>query len=173
MNGKLYSRLFLSVIVIVLLACVLALAIPSSVGANGCTKTIHVRPETLAQQDSYDDILVWHFIVNQIDQSLGPKPASIHVIWNNGFEADVPLENGVGATVVGHYIADVNTGNRVTDATAEIYCTWSGEFNLSSIDRMVPPVPELPTVLLLGVGLVGVAGMVSLGMLRRRTVAGQ
>ena len=140
MSGKFSSRLFLSVIVVVLLACVLALAIPSSAAANGvCTKTIHVRPETLAQQDSYGDIVLWHFIINGIDDSLGSKPAFIHVVWDNDFEADIPLEEGPGGTVVAHYNADQNTGNRVTDATAEIYCAWDGEFNLSHVDRMVPP----------------------------------
>ena len=140
--------------------------------ADACTKTIHVGPETLAQQDSYDDIFAWHFVVNQIDQDLGPKPTSIHVIWNNEFEADVALEDGVGGTKVGHYVADQNTGNRVTDATAEIYCAWDGQFNLSHIDRTPPdPVPELPTLLLLGVGLVGVAGVAGIGLWSRRRVA--
>jgi streptogramin lyase len=35
----------------------------------------------------------------------------------------------------------------------------------------VPPVPELPTVLLLGVGLVGVVGVVGLSLLRRKSQA--
>jgi hypothetical protein len=173
MGAKSSSRLFLSVIVIVLLACVLALAIPSLAAADTCTgtKTIHVEPETLAQQESYDDIMMWHFVINQIYDGFGPKPTSIHVVWSNGYEADVSLVDDVGGTKVGHYIADENTGNRVTDATAVIYCAWDGRFNLSSFDRPVAPVPELPTVLLLGVGLVGVAGVAGFGLWSRRRLA--
>jgi hypothetical protein len=175
MSGKFSSRLFLSAIVVVLLACVLALAIPSSAAANGevCTKTIYVRQETLAQQGTNGDIVLWHFIINGIDDSLGPKPTSIHVYWDNGFDAVVPLVQGQGGEVVAHYNADQNTGNVVTEATAVIYCAWDGQFNLSHVDRMVPPVPELPTVLLLGVGLVGVAGVLGVGLVKRRIVAGQ
>jgi hypothetical protein len=174
-SAKFSYRLFLSVVVVVLLACVLALAIPASAAANGgCTKTIHVRPETLEQQDGHDDIVQWHFIINQIDAGAAFKPGFVHVVWDNGFEADVALEDGLGGEKVGHYTADRDTvGSRVTDATAEIYCDWDGEFNLSHIGLFSPPVPELSTVLLLGAGLVGVAGVMGLGVLRRRTVARQ
>lgn len=70
----------------------------------------------------------WHFVINQVDKE-SDAPASIHVTWANGNSLDVNRTAFTGG--VAHYTTTANLGSTVTSATAEIYATWSGQFNLS------------------------------------------
>jgi hypothetical protein len=70
----------------------------------------------------------WQFVITQIDVQ-ADAPASVHVIWDNGASADVPLFSYTGQTA--HYITTSNLSSLVTSATTSIYDTWSGQFNLS------------------------------------------
>ncbi len=135
------------------------LIIPAVMVCAATTQTVHVHPSTLTQQDSYTDIASWHFVINQIDQA--DQPATIHVIWSNGYSTDVPMTQSENK--MAHYTiaADSNTwGALVTDATAEVPGDWKGNFNLSDISRGTPPVPELAAGALLGIGLVGVGAYI-------------
>jgi hypothetical protein len=71
----------------------------------------------------------WHFIINQVDAAEDP-PASIHVVWANGAQADVSLDAGTGSPTA-HYTTTSNLDSTVTSATAVIYDGWSGSFVLS------------------------------------------
>ena len=71
----------------------------------------------------------WHFVINQLaDPSLAP--ATIHVAWSDGSEEDVPLQN-VTPGGMAHYATAAHLDSYVVDATAYIYTTWGGKFNLS------------------------------------------
>lgn len=78
----------------------------------------------------------WHFVINQIDME-SDAPASIHVTWANGQEADVARGAFTGG--VAHYTTTANLDSTVTSATATIYDSWSGQFNLSHGPCNAPP----------------------------------
>ena len=69
----------------------------------------------------------FHFIITQIaNEALAP--ASIHVIWDNGAEEDVPMSRYTGGSA--HYLTTSNLDAYVVSATATL-AGWSGQFNLS------------------------------------------
>lgn len=123
--------------------------------------------KSLDQQDSYDDIQAWHFVITGIDV-IDNAPDTIHVIWDNGFEDDIDRSDFTGGTA--HYwaYANLDTGLKVTSATAVLYDGWNGQFNLSHIVRERPPVPELSAGILFGLGLLGLGGFV---LFKRRNQA--
>jgi hypothetical protein len=91
------------------------------------TKTIYVHSGSLRDHECNSS--EWHFVINQIAED-ALKPASIHVTWANGAQEDVPLGSPFQSNVA-HYTTTSNLSSPVTNATAEIYSEWSGNFNLS------------------------------------------
>jgi hypothetical protein len=65
------------------------------------------------------------WVINQIDA--GPAPASIHVKWSSGHEADVPLFKTTKKTA--HYQTDLHPQFTVSEVSAQIYAGWDGRFN--------------------------------------------
>ncbi len=136
-------RLFGVLMLIASIVMTIALVIPAA--ANG-TMTISSK----ALNDHECDSTEWHFVINQVD-SEADAPATIHVIWANGASEDVPMWKFTGG--VAHYVTTSNLDSVVTQATAEIYDTWSGEFNLSHgpcgqpptpTNTVIPPTPTTP-----------------------------
>ena len=149
-----------------LLTLALMVLIIPVVTIYAATVTVHVKPASLDQQDSFTDISSWHFLINQILEA--DAPTSIHVTWTNGYSADVPLLKWVGPdnpdkTGTAHYVvdADLNTyGFLVKDATAEVPEGWTGQFVLSDVSHGKPPIPEMPAVALLGLGIAGIGAFI-------------
>jgi len=88
------------------------------------TTTIHAKALTSHGCDATE----WHFVITQVDAEAN-APATIHVTWANGNSEDVPLDNFTGGTA--HYRTTANLDSTVTSASAVIYSSWGGEFNLS------------------------------------------
>lgn len=91
------------------------------------SKTIHVKESTLTDHEC--DSTEWHFVINQISEEAS-APSSIHVAWANGASENVSMWKFTGG--VAHYVTSSNLNSTVTEASAEIYAEWSGQFNLSS-----------------------------------------
>jgi hypothetical protein len=70
----------------------------------------------------------WHFVITQVE-SESKAPGSIRVEWANGDKAVLSLQKFTGGTA--HYASKENLTSKVTSATAQIYSSWSGQFNLS------------------------------------------
>ncbi|MDQ5867741.1 MAG: hypothetical protein M3390_18755, partial [Chloroflexota bacterium] len=70
----------------------------------------------------------WHFVITQV-RNEGSAPGSIMVRWDNGESEEVGLWKFTGKTA--HYRTTSNLDAKVTSADAEIYSSWSGQFNLS------------------------------------------
>lgn len=83
--------------------------------------------EAKALCDHQIDDSEWHFVITQTNDV--QAPALIHVKWENGQEADVPLDKVTGG--VAHYVTTLNLNSDVASATATIAGEWSGQFNLS------------------------------------------
>jgi len=90
------------------------------------TQIIHVKQASLSDHECDDT--EWHFVINQIPSGC-EHPASIHVYWDNGQDAIVPLSSSSGP--VAHYTTNLYLSSYITDATAEICNSWSGQFVLS------------------------------------------
>lgn len=112
------------------------------------TSTLTPTPVTLMSiwaksLTGYDcDSSGWHFVINQIDQK-SDAPASIVVTFANGDVVTVPLDTYTGK--VAHYRTTQNLDSEVVSATASIYSTWGGEFNLSHGPCATPTPTETPT----------------------------
>jgi hypothetical protein len=106
------------------LALGLVMGLATGVQAQNGTKTIFAK----ALLDHECNAAEWHFVITQIRGAI-TAPASIHVIWANGAQADVPLERVTGQ--VAHYTTTANLMWQVLAASAVIDEEWSGQFNLS------------------------------------------
>lgn len=90
----------------------------------------------------YDcDSSEWGFGITGIDDP-ATAPASIQVTWANGKSETVPLDEVTGKRA--HYRTTLNMDSVVTEATAEIFDTWEGQFNLSHGPCAPPPTCEAP-----------------------------
>jgi len=155
------------------LALVLLLSMGSVVLAHDMGGTLHEHVKQASLDQQYDSdgnpyyIEEWLFLINQ--WYLENKPPTIHVVWSDSTEADIPLTKDL--KTVGQYGAEYPNSNpgdvTVTDAWVVIYDGWDGEFVLSHFEPS-PPTPELPPFILLGVGLLGLA--VYIGIKRRKTI---
>ena len=90
------------------------------------TNTQTITAKALTDHECNDE--EWHFVINQIDTE-DDAPLSIHVVWVNSDDETVPLDKFTGK--VAHYLTTSNLDSTVTQATAEIYTDWDGQFNLS------------------------------------------
>jgi hypothetical protein len=116
------------------------LVLGGSVALADDTNIIHVKQASLddIQDVNSGVITLWHFVITQVNSST-KAPAQIHVIWDNGDEAEIPLLKVSGK--VAHYVAEASSAGSffVTDATAVIYNGWRGQFNLSHVVVSDPP----------------------------------
>ena len=115
------------------------------------------------EQDDYGDITSWYFVLVQF---VGTKPTTIHVVWDNGASADCSI--GQDNRYVAHYPASSETGLHVDYAYAVVYEGFPGNLVLSHVDRPCPPIPELPPVVLLGIGILGL--VIYIGWKKRKAV---
>ncbi len=70
----------------------------------------------------------WFFVLNQFGGL--PAPESIHVIWTDGSQQDVPLLKDTPATMAQYATAE-NQGFTIHSASANVPADWKGQFNLS------------------------------------------
>ncbi len=126
----------------VLALVVVALGVGSFVCLNALPASAVQQISAKALTDHECNSDEWHFVINQIDMESN-APASIHVTWANGQEADVARGNFTGG--VAHYTTTANLNSTVTSATATIYDSWSGQFNLSHGPCNTPPTTTTPT----------------------------
>lgn len=110
---------------------------PGDAGANPTLKPIEAK-NLEGPHDCVDN--EWHFVITQIDVEAN-APASIHVEWANGYSEELPLSDFTGGTA--HYLTTTVVDSTVSKATADIYSSWSGNFNLSHVPCEVPT--ETPT----------------------------
>jgi hypothetical protein len=90
------------------------------------TMVVHVKASTLVEPSTVcpDGILGAHFIINQLSNG----PASIDVVAS-GITITVPKDAQLNTTA--HYTTTAITG-KVTDATAVVPTSWTGQFVLSN-----------------------------------------
>lgn len=110
-----------------LLMGVLALAMTLSV-TTGVRATELKEVSAKALHDHECNGSEWHFVITGISGPVLP-PASIHVTWASGDEADVPLEQLTGQAA--HYTTTANLDVHIVSATTFIDAAWDGQFNLS------------------------------------------
>jgi hypothetical protein len=100
-------------------------------------KTIQVQnglPETLCDPSQ------WHWVITGLS-SASLAPTSISVTFSPGGTVQVPLDKVTGSTA--HYSTTLHLtdGAVVTNATAQIYSTWSGNFVQSCPAATATPTP--------------------------------
>jgi hypothetical protein len=141
------------------LALLLVLVLPSAAMAQNISLDN-------AGSDYESNNVEWHFVINQIDGGEDNAPDSILVHWSNA--PDSTIDRTAFSGKVAHYalpVEDAPEGAVPTGAEAEIYDGWDGRFVLSH--GPTPPVPELPVVALMGLGLAAVGTVL---FLKRRTL---
>jgi hypothetical protein len=109
----------------------------------------------------------WHIIINQIDTAAN-IPASISITWSDGTTLPIDFVPGDFTGGVAHYWIPADYKPAAiypVSGSAVIYIDWEGRFVLSH--GPTPPVPELPVIALMGIGLMG-AGTVL--FIKRRTL---
>ena len=111
-----------------------------AVTSTGEGQTIYAK----ALNDHGCDSGEWHFVINQVRLGQAHAPAGITVTFGNGNTVGVPLEKFTGE--VAHYTTYGNLDSVVVQATARIYASWSGQFNLSHGPCGVPTPTPTPTV---------------------------
>jgi hypothetical protein len=85
-----------------------------------------VSPHNL--DGAYDCSDRWFFVLNQFGGL--PAPESIHVVWTDGSQEDVPLLKDTPATLA-QYATSEHLGFTIKEATANVPEAWTGQFNLS------------------------------------------
>ena len=104
-----------------------ALAISMGPAQAADTMLVHVKQASIADHagDCPGGIIGAHFVINQIASG----PANIEVMLADGSSQTVDRWKQSGT--VAHYNAYF-TGTTVTDATAYVPTSWTGQFNLSN-----------------------------------------
>lgn len=124
---------------LVIVGAVVFLIILSALGGYTIAQAdtvIHIKEGSLGNHQC--DSSEWHFIITQVsDPQLAPS--SVHIVWANGNEADVPLDGVTGQAA--HYYDYSNLDSPVVDGWTSIYDGWSGEFNLSHGPCFDEPTP--------------------------------
>jgi hypothetical protein len=121
------------VVIAFIIGLILALLLANVVLAD---TVIYVNPGSIGSHGCDDS--EWHFVITQIsDPALAPS--SIHVVWGNGSEDDLPLDRVTGGTA--HYYYYDNLNSPVVNAWTNIYDGWSGTFNLSHGPCFSNPTP--------------------------------
>jgi len=122
--------LFLIVGALFTLAVVIAAAASSDnqAHATGPTKTVHVKQASLSQTCGDQAIAGAHFVINQI--AAADQPSSINVMLANGSTVTVSISKSLSS--VAHYTVIFAAPTTVTDATAVVPASWTGQFVLSN-----------------------------------------
>jgi len=114
----------------------MVLVLGAFAGVAFADQEVHVKHATLdANQggcvDSGGTVTLWHFVITGVDATTAP--GSIHVYWGPpaSTDADVNLSSVNNGTA--HYETTANQGSLVTDATALLPDSWTGQFNLSHV----------------------------------------
>lgn len=115
------KRLMLPLVILALAAALFTGLTMTAVGAN-----ITINAKALTDHECNND--EWHFVITQVANE-GLAPPTIHVEWTNGNDEDVPLDAFTGS--VAHYVTTDNLDSTVESASATIYNSWDGQFNLS------------------------------------------
>lgn len=110
-------------LVMVTLAGLLLLFTATTASAT-TTKTITAH----AINDHECDSTEWHFVITQVDTE-ADAPASITVTYTDSTVQVIDLSAFTGHTA--HYSTTDNLDKIVASASAVIYESWSGQFNLS------------------------------------------
>lgn len=84
-----------------------------------------VTPHNLGNDHECSDR--WFFVLNQFGGL--PAPESIHVVWTDGSQEDVPLLKDTPATLA-QYATSEHSGFTIESATANVPEAWTGRFNL-------------------------------------------
>ncbi|HEX9679038.1 MAG TPA: hypothetical protein VGA08_00235 [Candidatus Saccharimonadales bacterium] len=92
-----------------------------------------------ALNDHECDSSEWHFVITQIEDQ-AHAPSSITVDFSGGDSEVVLLDSFTGKTA--HYTTTSHLGETVVSATATIYGSWDGQFNLSHGPCGEEPPPE-------------------------------
>lgn len=130
MTIALRRTLFLIVGGLFTLAVVIAAAASSDnqAHATGPTKTVHVKQASLAQTCGDQAIAGAHFVINQIASA--DQPGSIKVTLADGSTITVGISKSLSS--VAHYTVIFAAPSTVTDATAVVPASWTGQFVLSN-----------------------------------------
>src|SRR5215469_4106169 len=99
--------------------------------AADATRIVHVKPSTIGKPgcEGTGSVRTGVFFVIT-DVTAATAPASVHVVWSDLSESDVPLLSTQGNNA--HYSADFPPGvTGITDATAVVPANWDGQFNVS------------------------------------------
>ncbi len=97
------------------------------VGAEEPAPDVPIQAKALTDHECNAD--QWHFIINGVDTE-AHAPASISVTWDDDSQQTVELDRFTPGGVA-MYTTTEHLDATVTAATATIYGTWSGQFNLS------------------------------------------
>lgn len=124
MRRKVWAAVSL-VLAVALSLSLSAFASAAGQSTGGGTKTITVHNTTAECVPETPD--EWHFVITQID-TLSHAPASITAVFSDGTEV-ISRDTYTGHTA--HYRTTSHQGATLTTATATIYSSWSGQFNLS------------------------------------------
>lgn len=84
-----------------------------------------VTPHNLGNDHQCSDR--WFFVMNQFGGL--PAPESIHVVWTDGSQEDVPLLKDTPATLA-QYATSEHLGFTIHSATANVPVDWEGRFNV-------------------------------------------
>lgn len=119
------------IVVAVLVALLLVLAnvvAAANISGGQGVKTVYVKPSTLVDHECNSQ--EWHFVINQIVDGTSAPPF-IWVSWYPGgpVNVQVPLWQFTGG--VAHYVSTQYLDKTVSQAWAQIYDAWGGQFNLS------------------------------------------
>jgi LPXTG-motif cell wall-anchored protein len=142
----------------------LALALPTAVMATPpvATSPVFLQNTGPVPPSGYQ----WHFVLNGLENPSAGTP-TLNILWDNGEWSD-PIMGEVNnktcffyVPVYGDHIPVFVTENPTTSN-----CTYADVPGLSTGNLVISaptptnPVPEVPALALLGLGLVGVAGFI-------------
>ncbi len=128
---KLGYKLFALGTVLLVLALTLFAANP----AQATTGMITIYAKALTDHEC--NSTEWHFVITQVP-FVFLAPSYIHVTWANGASQNVSRGAFTGKTA--HYTTTAYLDSTVVSASAQIYFSWEGQFNLSH-----GPCPQPPT----------------------------
>jgi hypothetical protein len=128
MSHALRRALVLAIGALLSLATYVAVTESGGSGRAGAATTmlVHVKQGSLDQSCGDQSIIGAHFVINQISE----PPDTINVVLSDNSSVVVPLSKQTRS--VGQYTTMFSAGLTVTDATASVPTSWTGQFVLSN-----------------------------------------